>query len=492
MSQKLFIIYSFMFIIGIIIANVFSIHISWLVLLLFIPLFVLFSKNKKIILFLLIIFSILAGYIRFIYSFPVINSNHIAFYNNIAADWSDMKDLHFRGVVNEVDKRVDHNKLTVKAEGIYVDNIWHNVNGLVLVKSSLYPEYFVGDELELDCKLIKPDKIEDFAYDDYLSRYDIYSLCYSPIVKYIGLADKYILKRKIVDFKDRVHQVIQKNIVEPEASILSAMLLARRRSIPTDIVDNFSKAGVSHLLAISGMHVSIISLLLVRVLTAFYLPKKLTYPIALLILFMYILMIGMPASAIRAGMMGSVLLIADYFGRVNKSYFALILVAIITLMFNPKLLVYDIGWQLSFLAVLSLVLFSDDVGKLFKRLPVLFGIKAILQATFAAQILTLPWIVFKFNQASLVFPIANILLLPTLPLLMCLSIVGIILNLLIPTISVPLFWIVYGMLNKQIEIVNWLGSLPLAAIELPKINWLYIFFIYSCIFFIKFRSNEKV
>lgn len=475
------------FMVGIVLTQFFSVQISWFYLGLFIPLFILFYKEKGIII-VLILFCITFGYVRFMYSIPVVNENNISYYNNPSKmEWADMKDIQWQGiVVSEPDRRIDHTKLTVEAEKVY-ESI--DISGLVLIKSSLYPEYSLGDRLDVNCKLVTPDKIEAFAYDDYLSRYNIYSLCYSPQIELVEVTDKFFIRKNILEFKDRVHNIIQSNIVEPESSVLSAMLLARKRSIPVDIVDNFSRAGVSHLLAISGMHVAIISMLIVKFLSSFYLPKKITYSGTLILLFLYILMIGFPASAIRAGMMGSVVLLADYFGRVNKSYFALLLVAVCTLLFNPKLIVFDLGWQLSFLAVLSLILFSGDMEKLFIKLPKLFGIKAILQTTFAAQILTLPWLMYKFSQMSLIFPIANILLLPVLPCLMCLAIISICLSFFIPNLTSPLFWIIYGLLNKQIDIVNYLGSLSLAAISVPNISFMVIVFIYTSIFFIKFRLS---
>jgi competence protein ComEC len=83
-------------------------------------------------------------------------------------------------------------------------------------------------------------------------------------------------------------------------------------------------------------------------LAIFSLPKKISYPLAGLLLGGYLTMLAWPASAVRAGLMGGVVLVADYYGRINKSQLAVLLTAVAMLLVNPKLLLFDVGWQLSF------------------------------------------------------------------------------------------------------------------------------------------------
>ena len=122
----------------------------------------------------------------------------------------------------------------------------------------------------------------------------------------------------------------------------------------------------------------------------------------------------------------------------------------------------------------------------------LFGIKAILQTTLAAQILTLPWLIYKFGQISLVFPIANILLLPALPLIMSLSVITIIITFIFPILATPLYWIIWNLIHKQIEVISWLSSFSNAAMQISKVPIIYIMFVYIMIILFKIKPRKSV
>lgn len=487
------IIYCIAYIMGIILANQLKFDLSFYYLLIFSPLIILFWKTKKIKFILLILIAILFGMVRLQYSYPQIDEQQISFYNNSAdLEFKQMQEAMWQGVVvKEPDIRNDHTKLTVRADRVLMGDNWQNVGGLVLTKASLYPQYYYGDQLEIKCNLVQPDKIEDFAYDDYLSRFDIYSLCYSPQIKLLATGQGNHLKIGILKFKDQVHLLFKQNINEPSSSLLSAILLARKRGLPEELLNNFSRAGVSHMIAISGMHIGIISMLLVQLLSVLYLPKKISYPLALFLLLVFIILVGAPASAVRAGIMGAIVLIADYFGRFNQSYRALIFVATGTLLINPKLLIFDLGWQLSFLAVLSLIIYSPIMDRIFIIMPKFNGMTAILKTTIAAQVLTLPWIVYKLGIVSVAAPVANILLLPSLPMIVILGILSIIISLIYFPLAPLIFWILWYILNKLIYIINSLGSQTWSAIEGVDISIWFVACIYIGLYWITKAATIK-
>ena len=129
----------------------------------------------------------------------------------------------------------------------------------MLVTTSLYPEYFYGDKLKIKCFLKTPGQIDDFAYDEYLAMKRIYSLCYYPKeIELIKSEQGNSVYRFILQIKNRLQSVINQSLTEPTASLLSAMILGQRRNVPPKLLEQFNQAGVSHIIAISGLHITVI------------------------------------------------------------------------------------------------------------------------------------------------------------------------------------------------------------------------------------------
>ena len=177
-------------------------------------------------------------------------------------------------------------------------------------------------------------------------------------------------------------------------------------------------------------------------------------------------MIGFPASAVRASIMGWMVVLAMYLGRLNKSTNALLLVAALMLAFNPKLLLDDIGFQLSFSAVLGIIHFSPFIEKWLQSVQNFLALRDVLIMTFAAQIATSPLIIFYFERLSLISPVVNLLVVPTLPYLMMAGLGAIFLSLALPMLSLYLFWPVYFLLSYIIKIIELFSLIPYAAINL--------------------------
>jgi competence protein ComEC len=143
-----------------------------------------------------------------------------------------------------------------------------------------------------------------------------------------------------------------------------------------------------------------------------------------------------------------------------------------------------------FLAVLSLVLFNEPVGKFISHWPALGGVTEILKTTLAVQILTCPWMVYKFSQLSLVAPLANVLLLPTLPLILVLGIIFLILSALWPPAAILVGWVVWYLLHQMISLVETLSAWPLAAIEINGLDFCWVIIIYFFIFLLKTKPRS--
>ncbi|MEA3464070.1 MAG: ComEC/Rec2 family competence protein [Patescibacteria group bacterium] len=408
------------------------------------------------------------------------------------------------GVVsNEPDIRQTNQKLEIEAHsvGAHCNAPLRNTEGKILATTNLYPSYNYGDELKIVCELQAPKKFSGFAYDRYLARYDIYSVCYYPLLRplgygeqanttqigageeeglsFIALAKKKFYK-KIFNYKNKLRGIIDYGLSEPEASLARAIILGDKKGIPDDLREKFSQAGISHIAAISGMHISILAVLMMSLLLGIGLPRKKAFWLASLFLLFYIILIGLPASAMRAGLMGFLVLWAMNLGRLNKLTNSLVLAAVVLLLINPRLLRDDIGFQLSFLAVSGIAycypLFNDWFDKL--KIPKLKGARDIFNVTIAAQVFTLPIIALNFFQVSIVSPISNLLVLWTLPILMIVSLVALLLSLIFVDFVFVFFLPAWLLLKYIVVVADWLTKLPYAYAEIDYLwrGWVIVYY----------------
>ena len=393
-----------------------------------------------------------AGIIYYQLREETIDKNHIAFLNE--------RKIVFQGkVVKEIDERLDKIKITF--DNIVVGN--KNLDGKVLVNAPLYSNYQYGDVLEIECKIQKPNNEGDFRYGNYLARYGIYSVCYWPKIKIIEKSRQSSIYSNILKFKKKSLNFIITNFSEPQATFLSAILLGLKKQIPSDMRSWFSLSGVSHLLAVSGLHIAILIQMIAVLLTNVFLIRrqKVFFP-TIFIISLFIILIGAPASAIRAGLMGLALLFASKIERPYSALNSLVLIGTLMLLINPKFLIFDIGFQLSFLAVLGICLFYKSFNKWFIKIPDyrFFPLKSYLSITLSAQILVLPLILYYFGNLSLIAPISNILILLVMPIVMLLGFAFIFTSFISLWLAQIFFWPAWLLITYIILITKLLSGIP--------------------------------
>jgi len=336
-------------------------------------------------------------------------------------------------VDNETLYKSGKQKIYLEAESLGRDK----VQGKVLVISEAYPEYHYGDILKISGDLQSPEKIDDFSYDRYLARYGIYTVIYYPKIEKIGEGEGNYFFQKILNFKKIIRQTIIAGSREPYAGLIQATLLGGNETINPDLQKLFSSAGISHLIAISGMHISLLAVILLWVLILIGFDRRQAFYLILFLVWLYVAMIGFMPSAARAAVMSSLFLWAIYLGRLSKAANLLALAAVFLLLFNPLLLRDDLGFQLSFLALLGMgIIFPSAQAWVERRnIPEFWGLRDCFLLTLAAQILTTPLIALNFSQVSLVAILANLLVIWTSPFLLIFSGGAIFLSLIFPSLA---------------------------------------------------------
>lgn len=362
--------------------------------------------------------------------------------------------------------------------------------------ANLYPAYDYGDFLEISGELKTPPVIDGFDYESYLARYDIYSVMYYPKIKMsVGtLTWPQRIYRKLIGAKQYLKAVIDSNLPEPEAGLADALLLGYRRTVMREDLDIFARVGLSHMIAISGSHITILSAMALNFLLALGFNRRQALKIIFIFLFLYPLITGLSASAVRSALMGALAFLAIYYERLSSLTRALVFAAALMLAFNPRLLRDDIGFQLSFLALLGIIYVYPLGEKLTQRFlkkrrwhagfkKRFKNILDTLNLTIVSQIVILPIALIDFKQFSLIAPLANILVLWTFAPLLAALIIGIIASALIPPLGVLFLAPAYFLLKFIFLVSGALAQPSWAAVSVNGFNWyqgaLYYLFLVS-------------
>lgn len=394
---------------------------------------------------------LLLGYFRYLVVAPEITNSQISFYNN------EEVVIQAR-IINEVEMVESRQSFVVET---YVLNQRKLITGRVLIRTGAYPGYHYGDVLSIDCLLVAPEEFDGFAYDRFLAKDNIYSICRYGEIEYLGNKGSNFYNNLLL-FKDKIRAKINLYLPEPAASLLKAIILGDKKQIRDDLRENFSRVGISHIMAISGMHIAIIYGMVIYFSLLIGLWRKQAFVVATFSLFLYIILIGMPTSAVRAGVMMGFLMFAMYLGRLNCSLNALLIAACVLLFNNPYLLRDDLGFQLSFFAVLGIIYVFPVLKNTFtdsKNIYLRKGLDIIL-VTISAQVLTWPLIVYHFSIISTVSLFANLLIIPILPILMSLAIFALLVAFVLPIIASSFFLPVELIFNYILWVSSVFESVP--------------------------------
>jgi competence protein ComEC len=389
-------------------------------------------------------------------------------------------------VVKEPEIKSNNVKLTIKTD-----------QGKVLVTTGIYPEYDYGDVLKIKGKLKTPAIFEEFNYKNYLAKEGVYSVMYYPQIEIMERNKGFFVYQAILKFKNKMIDAIEKIMPFPEVSLMEGIILGNKQIYSEEIKNELSTTGTSHIVAISGMNIVIISEILMFVLIGLGMWRKQAFWFVLILIFLFIIMVGAPASAVRAGIMGAILLYAQKIGRLSNATRIMIFAGAIMLIFNPLLLRYDVGFQLSFLAVFGLIyikpIFDGWAAKLSKK-DELGNLIQIITTTLAAQVAVLGILIYNFGKISFISPLANILIVPTIPILTAVGLIFIGGAVIWSFLGKILLWPAYFGTAYILRIVDWFSKIPWSAKEVSNVHWAYLFGYYILLIGLiwLYKRNKKL
>lgn len=371
-------------------------------------------------------------------------------------------------------------------------------NEKVITKLPLYPRVSYGDYLELKCRLEKPMVFPDFDYASYLKVKGISSTCSWPQIT--TLKKKLAgppLSYQLFKIKRQALSYLNRYLPEPAAGLASSLILGYKKTLYDNEAEALRRAGLSHLIAISGAHISLLLYLLINFFIYLGLYKRQALLPSYILLITYVIMTGMQASAIRALFMGGMLLYAWQAGRLERSINLLILAAMIMLIINPLLWRYDLGFQLSFTALTGMIvcqpIFCYYSQKYFSRLYSSF-LKPVFDTFYlslSAQLLIWPIIAVQMKTVSLISPITNIFAFLVFTPLMLSLIVALIFSFL-GLGSLLTFWPAYVFLQYILILARKFSSWPLSSIDLNNFTSTQATLYYLTIFILICLIKKKI
>jgi len=434
------------------------------------------SSRKTLIVAGLCLFALIGGGFHFPSSLPPLDEHSLCFYN-------DKGTLEIEGMVaEEPDIRDRYCLLTFSAGEIIVNGEKEEVSGTALIRVPRYPAYHYGDVLKITGKLETPLQFEDFDYKIYLARQGIYSVIYYPKVELLDQSEGSKPLQWIYSSRERLSASLARALPEPQGSLAQAILLGLRGNIPDSLYETFSRTGIAHLLAISGLHISIIiAMFLSFGILVFGRRRSIYIWLTLAITWLYALLAGMHPPIIRAAIMGSLFLIAEYLGRQRSAIIALAFAAAVMVGIQPHLL-WSVSFQLSFLAMAGLIILypyfqawgRKGVASLFGAREKIASAGSIITDGFAATLAAIatvgPLIAYNFGVISLVALPATFFSLPALPFIIVTSALVAFVGLLASLAAQILGWLAWIFLSYLVFLVQGFDALPYSSIEVTTVS----------------------
>jgi competence protein ComEC len=282
-------------------------------------------------------------------------------------------------------------------------------------------------------------------------------------------------------------------------AIIDALLLGQRVAIDKATITDYSNAGVIHILAISGLHISILYFFLVfllKPLRSFRFGKEIELLLVLFVLWLFAFLTGLPASVTRAVTLFSFISVGTYFNQSKAIYNAMATSALLILLFSPKA-IFDIGFQLSYAAVLSIVLFQPFYKKfhITQNKIALYFID-MMAVSMAAQIGVLPLSLYYFNQMPLLFLLANLVIIPLSSFVLIYGIILLGLNFILPELAVYLGKVLKLSITIMNDYIHWIAQFKQGIISNISFSALMVLTLYlvliALIFWIYSKKKQQI
>ena len=456
------------------------------------PLLFFFPQRRRLVIITAVcLIAFFGGALSYQASLPPDDESHIKCYNG--------NEVEIEGMVSadpEVRDSATHIQLSVSQIDLGDEETedWREVSGDVLLFVPRYPEYEYGDILLVSGELETPSQIGDFDYQGYLENQGIYAtmrIYRSESITLLETGRGVKPLEWIYSLRNSLSESIAEVMPEPQAALTQGVLLGIRYNIPAEVRDDFITTGTAHLLAISGLHLSIVAGILLSIGIWLFGKKRFIYIwLALGIIWLYAILTGLHPPVVRGAIMASLFLSAELLGRQRTAITSLAFAAAVMVGIDPEIL-FGAAFQLSFLAIAGLIFITPPLRELGRRLVgVALGEKGVavslanivsdgFSVTLAATIAVWPLIAHYFGVVSLVGPLATFLALLALPAIIIFGAAAGLIGLAFVPIAQGIGWIAWLFNSYMLFIVGGFAALPISSVEVDSVSPAFIA-VYYC------------
>lgn len=401
------------------------------------------------------------------------------------------KSIQIEGqITNDPEGGPKSQKIIISPAKIGQSDVSEEAKIIIFAKS--HPKYKYKDEIIVSGILERPDNFEtlsgrEFDYISYLKKDRILYQVSFPKVSLKNREESFL--GWLYSFKHLFLASIEKNIPEPEGALLSGILLGEKTGLSSSLKEEFRKSGLIHIIVLSGYNISIVA-------DAFgwlvsNLPKfwRIFGSSGAVVLFVSMVAAG-PAAA-RAGAMAILLLLSKGLNRSYMASRALAFAVLLMLLYNPLSLMNDPGFQLSVLATAGLIYFSPFLEEKLKNWRKFKFLREVFIASVSAQLFVLPLLIYQSGEISLFALPANLLSLPSMPIVMFAGFTSSILGIFSPLFATPFSFISYFLLKYIFFISGFFASLSFSIIKIPEFSGIVLMLLYLPHVIFIFKSKKR-
>jgi competence protein ComEC len=350
-----------------------------------------------------------------------------------------------------------------------------------------------GDTVRISGRAMRPEPFIThsgtlFRYDRHMEAQRITAIINAHEVELIKESTSLLVP--VFSFRTFATKTIERLVMYPENVLLTGILLGDRKGFSEELTYAMQRSGTIHIVALSGYNVTIVAQSIAFILAP--LGIVIGYSGGIVAIILFIIMTGLLSTGVRSGIMAIVLLTLRFFGTTEDIPRVLLFTLFIVTLWNPFLLLYDVSFHLSFIATVAVLYGTPLIERYAQGISNRFYFRETISATLAATIGVSPYLAYSMGSFSLIGSIANILIIPLIPLTMFFGTVGIFVSLFYSGIAIIPFYIAERILSYFLFIIEITASFPYAVISsTPSFVIMILWYVFIIVGYISLRSRSN-